>query len=136
MNLRSPNHIVRLLAPKEWEKIVPLVRKSFPEESKTGMPLPDISTAIVVEDNITGDIKAVMFYQPIYHAEPFCAEKGFATYFPDMVAVLEKHILATNKSNVYYCTAPNNPAQIQREEQLGRIVLQDHVPVVRIIEDI
>jgi hypothetical protein len=124
----APKHRMRLLTADEWHEVHPLFAQSFP-----GAPLPQsgVGMALVLEE--LGEIKAVMFFKPEFHMEPFCAEKGYGSWFRPMVEALEEILREQVGQLYYYCTAPNNPEQIEREESLGRTVMKGHLPVVRMI---
>jgi hypothetical protein len=120
---------LKLLTPDQWEEVYPLFAKSFP-----GAPLPQsqMGLALVLEE--AGEPKAVMFFKPEFHMEPFCAENGYGTWFRTMVLEFERLLLERVGPLYYVCTAPNNPEQLAREESLGRVPMTSHIPVIRRLE--
>lgn len=131
--LSLEDHTVRLLPAEEWSKLDSIMADSFPDPLQ--IPPPPLSHAIVIEKD--GDVKFAMFFRQEFHMEPVCARKGYGHFFPHMVALLEQTIrekvLAPGGELYYYCTAPNTPEQIAREERLDRAVMKDHVPVIGVV---
>lgn len=126
-----PTSIIRELEPGEWHKLTALYERSFPGQT---MPQAENATAVVVEDE-QGEVRAAMFFQPVFHAEPFCADKGWGTFFPDMVKHLEGVVLKDwPRPLYYYCIAPVNTEQLARELMLGRTVMFQHVPVMATVK--